>query len=457
MSNNDSFDNKLRKKLQDFEPAFEEKAWTKFAPQVAPIRSFAFWSNKLKYAAYSAAAVALLAFGIQNYRLAYENAQLKTQKQTIANAKPQEKTIIVEKKDTIYVEKKSDRTDNVPPATQIAVTPIKENSNRFAPNRGISTKVNTNSAPLQTQIIDKKHIPSLEKPNYIHSNDNKFPIDKNNPIVNQLPEKIISPEKQENSLQDKTKSERKWQEIKPIVINENTENIENEAKPLKIEPLPTWHGQVKGVIVNCNCGHYPQFSIGTDFITDKNKKGFGGVVSMAINRHWSVNTGLNYVAQQAQTFEDEKAFYQATQTEFRTVVPGGVAANTEFTNIKQTESNWRLPISLQYSFPIYKMLSVTSALGTNVYLGEQKRYEYQYKEPQKVEPHRADFRHRPGPPPLLKRFPVFAGVGLQANWKRFQLQTLPFITVEPPKPSKSRRPEFEAPIVSLQVRLMYRL
>lgn len=454
MSNNDSFDNKLRKKLQDFEPAFEEKAWTKFAPQVAPIRSFAFWSRKLKYAAYSAAAVALLAFGIQNYHLANENAQLKTQKQTIANAK--EKTIIVEKKDTVYVEKKSDRTDNVPPSTQIAATPVRENSSRFAPNRDISTKVNTNSANLQTQIIENKVIPHLENHDFIQANDTKSPINKDNPIVNQLPEKAISPQKEENILQDRSKSENQWKAIKPISLIENTESlVKNEDTELKITQFSTPKTPITPRIAIGY--HYPQFSIGTDFITDNNKKGFGGVVSMAINRHWSVNTGLNYVAQQAQTFEDEKAFYQATQTEFRTVVPGGISAGTEFTNITTKESNWRLPISIQYSFPIYNILSFTSALGTNILLGEQNHYEYQYKEPQKIEPHRADFHHRPGPPPLIGRFPVVAGLGLQANWKRFQLQTLPFITVEPPKPAKSHRPEMETPLVSLQVRLMYRL
>ena len=448
MGNNSTFDKKFQQKMENFEPAYEEQAWEKFAPQLAPTKAPFLAQGKIKALLYSIAAVAVL--GIIFYMYPKKDTPIFPQntenKDEITNTLPTEKPVFQPKKETSIspknAENKSEITNILPTEKPVfspqkedihienkaIVSPqkgnIAENKPVFRPEKGISMPENSpNQAPFSAE--NNKKEPVFSEKNITNVEKNNLPKDSvgNVLMVSDSPQKMVI-----DSIQYKTAA---WK----ITDRNITAPALNQPK------MPSNKRDL-------------QVSLGINTAFEEEKVATGMLVNATFRQRWGLNVGVNFAKQTTESFKDADDFEQVNGVDFRTIVPSSTPANALFSQINRQQSKWELPVSVQYHYPIYKNISVVGQLGTNILLRAKQHFSYNV-ETQGQPEEKEEVHHNDMPHSFQKRNMPTLGLGLQANWLRWQVQAMTYIAGNQQNMHR-RHDESHFPL-GIQMRLNYTL
>lgn len=454
MKHNDNFDDKLREKLHDFEPDFEERAWRNFAPNLQQASQVNRFARYKKYVAYAASVTVFLTaaayMGYQNYRLVDTNKALKEKNTAYQNLIEKEKINQQSKEVQTFDPQKTDKNGNNVPSTAQnteSTTPLQKDK-----EIGNAQEAQANLLEKEANMESNKAIKSQENKlaNQTKSKaylkekailkENKAPKEPESELVNVVitfknrPNDSVSipktPESElvntnnnskENNLPSITPSQEKKTDLEIREIQNRAENIPAFAYSPKIslqKPLDF-------PITKPKMGIY----VGAIGVVSKGMVGTGGMVSLAFLPKWSANVGIEFGKQTGERFEDEDDFEEQTGEEFNQILPIPASNNTSFSEISYSRTMVSLPVSVQYQQKIMSHFSFVASAGTRVLLDAKQHFSYRYKKPNSgggEESHEDNFQHRPPMGSRIQRFPMMLGLGVQANVQRWQFQAVPY-------------------------------
>lgn len=429
MSNNDTFDKKFRHKMENFEPDYQEQAWEKFAPQLIPHQPTSFFQGKIAYFLYAVSAVALLSIIFYFYP--------KNAIQTI----PQQVDNQNEKRQEIAQDMQN-------PTSSLSHTEA-ENSLKNAPQQNPILPSNPMKEENTPPTQDSKKISPIHEKNVFQKAwvaTEKETIKVNSAANDLKVEELVAPIMPKDSLKvlKKTLAFHKIEKIDRIEYqNFEWENKEKTLTSVSIN-LPALPKQKANI----------QLSVGTNMGLEKEKIANGLVFNATFRQRWGINIGVNYAQFRQVSFKDADEFYQQNQVEFKSIVPTTVPSNALFSEIETQQSKWELPVSIQYQHPIYKNIAVVAQLGTNLLLSAKQHFSY-HLAAQGQAPQIGDFHKHEMPPSFGKRNLPTLGLGLQANWLRWQLQGTSYLAgsqEDMHTPHRERHPS-----LGFQLRLNYRI
>ena len=478
MKNNDTFDNKLRDKLHDFEPDFEEKAWRNFAPslqQVSQVNRFARYKKYIAYAASVSLFLTAAAYmGYQNYRLSDTNKALKEKNTAYQNLIEQEKRKKQSSSEREEAKKQTNFDAQVNSALEkeknTPVSPsVKEKEEKTIPYNNKDTKVvekgnGTKLKELNPSPEVEKSVAHAPKSQNKKANSEfkrervsekapesdvvnviiKFKNKANDSLITLQPTKNVivnSPNEKENSKQVKEEKNAIVNNIvepKKAIFDINA--IQHKAEKwnfVAASPKISLQKTLDFPVEKYKMGIYA----GAMTTVSKGITGVGGMVSLAFAPHWSANVGIETSRQMQRRFEDEEDFKEQIGEDFSQVLPIPVSSGTSFSEIAYSKSSISLPVGLQYNKKLLPHLSLVAGIGTRILLDSKQRFQYHYEEPgQGSEEHENEFHHRPPMNSHSQRFPVIASVGLQANIKRWQFQATPYYMASLPDAQNPQMP-----------------
>jgi len=474
MKNNDTFDNKLRDKLHDFEPDFEERAWQNFAPNLQQVSQVNRFARYKKYIAYAASVTLFLSaaayMGYQNYRLSDTNKTLNDKNTAYRNLIEQEKR---KKQSNLPSEQTQKQTNfdaqvnhsienekNAPispsvPENEGKNTPYnyKENkmverektlkSNDFSPSQEMVKGTGHTSKPQNRKgnhEVEREKAPESEVVNVIikfknKANDSLISLQPTeNVIVNSPTEKELPKPMSEKAIVE-LGADKKKSNFEVNFLSNRSEKLNFAAASPKINLQKTLDFPVEKYKMGVYAGAMTTVSSG---IT-----GVGAIASLAFAPNWSANIGIETSRQMQRKFEDEEDFKEQIGEDFTQVLPIPVSNGTSFSEISYSKSSVSLPISIQYNRKIFSYISLVAGVGTRILLDSKQRFKYHYEQQGQgsgEEEHENEFHHRPPMPSHSQRFPMIASVGLQANVKRWQFQATPYLIASLPDSRNTPRP-----------------
>lgn len=479
--NNDNFDNKIRKKVLDFEPDYEEVAWQKFSPQLAPGYKAPAGLNLKKWGFYSgiaAAAVLIVFLSFQNYQLSH----------------PQKPESVAEvKKETLQKEtiQKNPSAEKVsPPVAVPPDSPSAKEKTKTSPSLVGSTKENvstktTSSAAFtpkpQTKTPVKEEI-SLAQPGEERKNNNyspemnntppSFPLKEEkktmitenssvqepySPKMNESYQSVVS-ETEKNTVKPEKSSEKKSLAIKNPIRRIQSEYITNlkvisASQDIALEnngPILPSRKPLVRIKPSCSAG------ISYAYMEDKSLLGITG--NIGITPRLSMNIGIDYNLIPPKVYADELEYNIKNDTQFSAIVPTDVQMGASYSAIREDKRQWDAVISVQYRQPVWRQLSIVANLGKRVLLNSRDRFSYKYQsmaaggppEPKEESFYLSPQNHG------KRNAPVWAGIGLQYDWKRVQFGVMPQLMLSDPKviSSQNRDPNLSA---SIQVKTAFRI
>lgn len=486
MKNNDTFDNKLREKLHDFEPDFEERAWRNFAPNLQQASQVNRFARYKKYIAYAASVTLVLTaaayMGYQNYRLSDTNKTLKEKNTVYQNLIEQQQKNKQSKLDSGQMQKD---TESSAQAEKPNLTQEAESNSSYPYNENEKNESNSNKeeVALNKEKVAQNKAKSGEKSTVISpkkqaiSPTNSFANVQGNDLANAPKPKHKKHEKAEkqqenassselvnviitfkNRHNDSTSTSKTVENVTENVSTNSTEKKENKVAKSPEKALVAEKEEKK------NATSFEIFSIENkteklnitaqspkidlrkplDFPVEKPKMGFyvggfgsvskgiaggGAMFSLAFHRNWSANIGVEFSRQMGRNFDDPDDFKEETGEDFDSIMPVPISSNVHFSQISYVKKTVSLPISLQYQHKIFSRFSAVASVGTRLLLDAKQHFSYRYKENSgggDDDEHENNFQHRPPMPSRGQRFPLMVGLGLQANVNRWQFQATPY-------------------------------
>ncbi len=448
---NETFDHKIRKKVLDFEPDFEEKAWEKFSPQLVPGYKASPKINLKKWGMYSgfAAAAALIIF------LSFQNYQLSQKKQpTLAEAKEE---VPVENNQRLpQTEASQNPVVSVSPET-LAPQPKKSvekmalpQFNESNPGKTVSASADILSKSPQTEAPTKVYVSNIPQTRIQdtvgfsaegikNTPESASPLhDEKNIVVIHNPIKI-KPISEKNTIQ-------------PIRISQENHLAVGTSSPDLVFgdniPLPS----VRKPIVT----RRPSCSAGLSFGYMEDRTLFGVTGNIGITPKLSLNLGVDYNLIPPKAYANEVEYNLENDQQFSAIVPTNQLTGVTYLAIREEQKRWDATVSLQYRQPVFKQLSVVVNLGKRILMNSRELLSYKYESigaglPPKQEIQ--SFSHQPHNRPPGSS-PVWAGIGLQYDWKRMQFGVMPQLIMAEAGTNNNRDIQFNG---ALQVKTAVRI
>ncbi len=377
---NEAFDQKMKAKLEQISPTFEEKSWEKFAPVLKP--SGGGWlpsAGQIMLAIGSSAAIIYLLY--DNYQLKTINQKLQVEtKQNLSSTA----TTIIEK-DTIHITKFVDRFINRYIYEKSALLQIAQQQYiKSLENELIKAK------DIANEIVNKQNV---EKQNAEKASDRFSPMSQSAPEiegVNTFIGKNEKSDKEEVAIQPADKS------ALPKAIEALPEIAKNRPEPEVFKK----HLHMALGLSSLNFNRFNGFGISSQFpFLDK----------------FAVNFGLNYM-NLPNFFEDERSYKEKRSKDFKDNF-GAIKPlpNTSIKNIKSRRELITLPISFQYNYDVGRNFVLFGNLGSSLILSSNDVFDF-------------DYSQQPGQTSLENinnkiKTSVFNNIttdlGIQKNWKRF--------------------------------------
>ena len=405
---NESFDNKIKGKFENFEPTFQEQDWQNFAPLLHP--KIPFWLRIRKPLTYALAASTLLFLTFQNYQQSIENKQLHSDIQTLRNEKQQNITTVTQRHDTVYLvkevlvpSKENTALDKV--ANTIELAPKSSN------NRVISVEM-----PNQQQVVfnnpsgqkmDSQQEPIQQKE--LKENQNLVESPSNNTLENNITTKdsantaIVSQEKETSllltlALPKEVKSKEPKLLYKP----------ERELYFSKVELIKPKHD-------------FSKFAIGLSANRGEHHMSFGLAAAYSIGKHLEINSGVEFAKGGFEDFKDNDDFRKKRNVDFKQKFNQPLPPNVKFSDIHAHSKQIIVPIALYYKIPLHKYIFGVASIGTALTVSDRQNFDYQYSEN--------------GNAPVSSNLEIkenqkifhnaIVSAGIQSSWKHFTLRAEP--------------------------------
>jgi hypothetical protein len=478
----DNFDEAFRRKVESFHPPFRDDEIDRVQGYVnkhIPLSLWQRFGHTFTYTLGSIVIVSLLSTIIYQ---AYENKtllskisdlskELKQKQVATITTKNTPKSVTVEKIDTVfvtkYVEKQTSIDNDVEENNDVEqISDLPQNTESIKTN----TVQNQNSIRQVAQpkdIISSKAIENISKPSVSNQlvGVSTFEPERTNLVVKQKPERsevFLETGKAATVSAESTTNAGKQEST--ILSSEPTNLVSNITGDLaEIENISTFKGlyikELNGKLYNSNdlknissltnrkfyvanfvaktkehkSFNFPtigmptlKYRIGIGTNADFGQLGTSVLTDILFSKRWSLTSGLNMSLLGFERFGDEDDFKRKTNKNFRDQHPVNIPIGNSIEDIEEHQFLFRVPIYLNYRYPLRKDYSLLLATGTDLDIKLKQFTSYSHYD------FFADEKYEG----IEEKIPVvpfnnwLLSVGAEKRWKYFSLQLSPYFSYQ---------------------------
>ena len=167
-----------------------------------------------------------------------------------------------------------------------------------------------------------------------------------------------------------------------------------------------------------------QYFGGAGFSLGSGQVGGSLLGEVRLNPRWSVQTGVQMMAQKGFRYHSSEAFEEHEGRDFHALYAPNVAPGNEIQNIDQTYTLFQIPLTVAYHYPLGRVWALRLGVGTNLDLLAHSRITFDY------ERNGREFEH--GLDEGSTRVSLFnnatVSLGLERQWKRLLFRASPYIS-----------------------------
>ena len=167
-----------------------------------------------------------------------------------------------------------------------------------------------------------------------------------------------------------------------------------------------------------------QYRLGAGFTGGSDQVGGALLGEIMLNRHWSVQTGVQLGYNQGFHFRDEQDFNEHQKEDFRQTYAPQVSSSADIQNIKQMTQLVQVPIQVAYHFSFGRQWGLRLGLGTDLKLWERSTVSFDYRESSRSSEHELsrskDHVHTVNN--------LILSTAMERSWRKWQFRAGPFIS-----------------------------
>ncbi|MBN8826603.1 MULTISPECIES: hypothetical protein [unclassified Spirosoma] len=184
-------------------------------------------------------------------------------------------------------------------------------------------------------------------------------------------------------------------------------------------PRRTWHLTMPNLTVP-----NAQYRIGAGLVGGSDQARGALLGEIMLNRHWSVQTGLQLGYNQGFHYRDEQDFNEHQKVDFRETYASQVPLSSTIQDIQQITLLVQIPFQIAYHYPFGRQWGLRLGLGTELNLWGRSAVSFDYRENSRSSEHELtrSKEHTHTIDNLL------LSTALERSWRKWQFRAGPFIS-----------------------------
>lgn len=407
----ENFDNKLRKKVLDFEPEYEEKAWEKFSPRLHSDYRQSYPPFHRKRIGYliGVAASFIIAF-IYFYPIKQKGS-------------PEILPKIVSSPEKEIIK------PYVKPQEVEGSSAISASSQIHLPYEYHTVKEKTKRKGNHKQITEKQGINQENLPISFPSNQRDKHRESLVIASVNLPESPSSMKESQAVFDKEDKFSLHPKVITPIHLSEESA-IKEDNKPLALYPLTIATPSI--ACSNAKRVRFrPSVSAAGSITMMEGTLLYSGGFNIGIIPRLSLNLGLGYASTAKMFYKSVSEFNTMNNADFADLVPdaqGFIGTSVApITDISDRQRQWEIPVSVQYRQPLWKGLSAVVMAGKRFVLDSRQELTYVIHNNMAANTPKEEQKEYSLAYPQGTKInaPFYGGVGISYQWKRIEIAAVP--------------------------------
>ena len=167
-----------------------------------------------------------------------------------------------------------------------------------------------------------------------------------------------------------------------------------------------------------------QYRIGGGLTGSSDQVGGALLGEIMLNRHWSVQTGLQLAYNSGFHYRDEQEFDEHEKENFRQTYASQVPSSSDIEDIKQMSRLVQVPIQVAYHYSLGRHWGLRLGLGTNLTVWTHSTLNYSYRENSRSYEHGSSLIEEPTY--FFNNLTLSAAV--ERSWKKWLFRAGPFIS-----------------------------
>ena len=167
-----------------------------------------------------------------------------------------------------------------------------------------------------------------------------------------------------------------------------------------------------------------QYRVGAGLTGSSDQVGGALVGEIMLNRHWSVQAGLQLSDNQGFHYRDEQGFNEHHKEDFRQTYAPQLPSSADIQDIKQMTQLIQVPIQVAYHFLFGRQWGLRLGLGTDLNLWGRSDVSFDYRENSRSSEHElsrsTEHVHTVNN--------LMLSTALERSWRKWQFRTGPFIS-----------------------------
>jgi hypothetical protein len=167
-----------------------------------------------------------------------------------------------------------------------------------------------------------------------------------------------------------------------------------------------------------------QYRLGVGLMGGSNQVGGALLGEIMLNRHWSVQSGLQLGYNQGFHYRDEQEFDEHEKEDFRQTYASRVPSSSDIEDIKQMSLLVQIPIQIAYHYPLGREWGLRLGFGTNLNVWVRSAIRYNYRENSRSAEHGLSLIEEPAY--VFNNLTLSTSV--ERSWKKWLFRAGPFIS-----------------------------
>ncbi|GAB4038514.1 hypothetical protein GCM10028809_56930 [Spirosoma gilvum] len=167
-----------------------------------------------------------------------------------------------------------------------------------------------------------------------------------------------------------------------------------------------------------------QYRIGTGLTGGSDQAGGALLGEIMLNRHWSVQAGVQLGYSQGFNYRDEQDFNEHQKEDFRETYASQVPSSSTIQDIQQMTFLAQIPIQVAYHYPFGRQWGLRLGLGTDLNLWGRSVVSFDYRENSRSSEHELARSNE-----HVHAFKnLMLSTTLERSWRKWQFRAGPFIS-----------------------------
>ena len=167
-----------------------------------------------------------------------------------------------------------------------------------------------------------------------------------------------------------------------------------------------------------------QYRIGGGLTGGNDQVGGALLGEIMLNRHWSVQTGLQLAYNAGFHYRDEQEFDKHEKEDFRQTYASQVPTSSDIEDINQMSQFIQVPIQVAYHFLLGRQWGLRLGLGTNLNVWTHSAVSYTYRENSRSSEHGSSLIEEP----TYVFNNLTLSTAVERSWKKWVFRAGPFIS-----------------------------